>query len=276
MQLAVGTARVCSRITQESEQITFAVLHMGDHTLSAGVRRYADEQTYSSTVQELHRAFSRADIPAVIRVLDSHFGGATYSLKSLFRDEQRRIMDHILESTLQEAEASLRAIYEHHAPLMRFLSDVNSPRPKALAVAAEFVLNASLRRAFAQEFLDLQEVRALLEQARVEGVQLDSAGLAYSVQRKLNGLMEHLRKHPRNLGLLHKIRSLVDLIQELPFTVNLWRVENLYYDMARNTYPELLTTGSVAEEWIQEFLELGRKLRIRVEDVPSRQLAQVG
>jgi alpha-amylase/alpha-mannosidase (GH57 family) len=276
MQLAVGTARVCSRITQESEQITFAVLHMGDHTLSAGVRRYADEQTYSATVQELHRAFSRADIPGVIRVLDSHFGGATYSLKSLFRDEQRRIMDHILESTLQEAEASLRAIYEHHAPLMRFLSDVNSPRPKALAVAAEFVLNASLRRTFAQEFLDLQEVRALLEQARVEGVQLDSAGLAYSVQRKLNGLMEHLRKHPRNLGLLHKIRSLVDLIQELPFAVNLWRVENLYYDMARNTYPELLTTGGVAEEWIQEFLELGRKLRIRVEDVPSRQLAHVG
>jgi hypothetical protein len=276
MQLAVGRARVCSRITEECEQITFAVLHMGDHTLSAGVRRYAGEESYSSTLQELHQAFSRADIPAVIRVLDRHFGGATYSLKSLFRDEQRRIMDHILESTLKEAEASLRSIYEHHAPLMRFLSDVNVPRPKALAVAAEFVLNASLRRAFKPEFLDMQEVRALLEQAKVEGVQLDSAGIAYSVQRKLNGLMEQLRKRPRNLGLLHKILMLVDLIQELPFSVNLWRVENLYYDMAKNTYPDLLTQGSVADDWVQEFLELGRKLRIRVEDVAARQLAHVG
>jgi alpha-amylase/alpha-mannosidase (GH57 family) len=276
MQLAVGRARVCSRITEECEQVTFAVLHMGDHTLSAGVRKYSGEESYSSTLQELHRAFSRADIPAVIRVLDRHFGGATYSLKSLFRDEQRRIMDHILESTLQEAEASLRAIYEHHAPLMRFLSDVNAPRPKALAVAAEFVLNASLRRAFKPEFLDMQEVRALLEQARVEGVQLDSAGIAFSVQRKIRGLMEHLRKRPTNLGLLHKILLLVDLIQELPFTVNLWRVENLYYDMANNNYAELLAQGSVADEWVHDFLELGRKLRIRVEDVPARRLAHVG
>jgi hypothetical protein len=276
MQLAVGRARVCSRITEECEQITFAVLHMGDHTLSAGVRKYSGEGSYSSTLRELHQAFSRADIPAVIRVLDRQFGGATYSLKSLFRDEQRRIMDHILESTLKEAEASLRSIYEHHAPLMRFLSDVNAPRPKALAVAAEFVLNASLRRAFKPEFLDMQEVRALLEQAKVEGVQLDSAGIAYSVQRKLNGLMEQLRKRPRNLGLLHKILMLVDLIQELPFSVNLWRVENLYYDMAKNTYPDLLTQGSVADDWVQEFLELGRKLRIRVEDVAARQLAHVG
>jgi hypothetical protein len=145
-----------------------------------------------------------------------------------------------------------------------------------LAVAAEFVLNASLRRAFKPEFLDMQEVRTLLEQARVEGVQLDSAGLAYSMQRKLNGLMGRLRKHPRNLGLLHKILLLVDLIQELPFAVNLWRVENLYYDMANNTYPELLAEGSVADDWVQEFLELGRKLRIRVEDVAARQLAHVG
>jgi hypothetical protein len=240
------------------------------------VRRYAGEESYSLTVEELNRAFSRADIPAVIRVLDSHFGGAIYSLKSLFRDEQRRIMDHILESTLKEAEASLRAMYEHHAPLMRFLSDVNAPRPKALAVAAEFVLNASLRRAFKPEFLDMHEVRGLLEQARTEGIQLDSAGLAYAVQRKLNGLMGQLRKRPQNLGLLRKILLVIDLIQELPFAVNLWRVENLYYDMANHTYPELLSTGSVADEWVQHFLELGRKLRIRVEDVPSKQLAKVG
>ncbi len=273
MQLAIGRAEVCSSVTTECGQYTFSVLHMGDHSLSAGVRAFAGDEAYKLTVQDLRQAFSRADIPAVIRALDQHFGGPTYSLKSLFRDEQRRIMDHILESTLREAEASLRGIYEHHAPLMRFLTDVSYPKPKALAVAAEFVINASLKREFRAEFLDLNEVRNLLNQARDEGVQLDSAGLAYLMARKLKGLMQQLERHPKNLGLLKKISSLMDVLRELPFAVNLWKVENLYYQMSRTTFPKLREQGSAPDEWFENFLELGRKLRIRVEAVPTMQLA---
>ena len=272
-QIAIGRAQVCSRITQESEQFTFAALHMGDHTLSAGVRKYMGEEVYQSTVEELSKAFSRADIPGVIRILDRHFGGAVYSLKSLFRDEQRRIMDHILESTLREAEGSLRAIYEHHAPLARFLTDVNYPRPKVLTVAAEFALNASLRHEFRAEFLDLREVKNLLNQAKDEGVDLDSAGLAFLTERKLNGLMLQLQRRPLNQGLLRKILLLLDVLKELPFAVNLWKVENLYYQMSRTTYPELAASGDFPAGWSDDFLALGNKLRIRVAPVPSAQLA---
>ena len=272
-QIAVGRAQVCSRITQESDDFTFAALHMGDHTLSAGVRRYGGEALYQSTLSELQKAFSRADVPGVIRILDREFGGAIYSLKSLFRDEQRRIMDHILESTLQEAESSLRAIYEHHAPLSRFLSDVNYPRPQVLSVAAEFSLNASLRREFRADFLDLREVKNLLNQAKDEGVRLDSEGLAYVMKRKLNGLMTQLQRRPLNQALLRKILLLFDLLKELPFAVNLWKVENLYYQMSRTVYPELVRTGSAPAGWFEDFLALGCKLRIRVDEIPAAQLA---
>lgn len=272
-QLVMGKTNICSRITQECEQLTFSVLHMGDHTLSAGVRRFLGDEEYGATVEELSRAFSRGDIPGVIRGLDRHFGGTVYTLKSLFRDEQRRIVDRILESTLEESEASLRALYERHAPLMRFLSDMNVPRPKALSVAAEFVLNASLRRKFQADFVDLREIRSLMEQAMEEGVQLDSAGLAYAMKRKLDALMQQLHRRPKNLGLLRKVLSLIDLLRDLPFTVNLWKVENLYFEMSRTRYPEFASSGAVPNEWLEDFLELGRKLRIRVEEVPTKQVA---
>jgi len=276
MQLADGQAEVCSTITQECGRFTFAVLHLGDHNLSAGVRPYGGEEHYSQTVQDLSQSFSHADIPAILRLLDQHFGGALYSLKSLFRDEQRRILDHILESMMRETEASLRSIYEHHGPLMRFLSDANYPRPTVLKVAAEFVLNASLRCQFRAEFLDLREVKKLLNEAKEEAVQLDSAGLSYLMQRKLNGLMRQLQRHPENLELLRKIVFLLDILKDLPFAVNLWKVENLYYQMSRTVYPELVSSGKAPAEWADDFLELGRKLRIRVDTVPSVQLALAG
>src|SRR6185437_9410855 len=266
-------ARVCSRVTEECEELTFAVLHMGDHSLSAGVRKYGGKESYSKTVEELSHGFSRADVPALIRSLDNNFGGAVYSLKSLFRDEQRRVIDHILDSTLREAEASLRTVYEHHAPLMRFLSDVKFPRPKALSAAAEFVLNAALRWQFRNEFLDLAEVRALLAQARDENVPLDSEGLAYGMERKLNALMRQFHRRPNNLGLLRKILAFVELFSDIPFAVNLWEAENLYYEMSRGAYRDMVASGAAQQEWLNDFLELGRRLRIRVERAQEAELA---
>jgi hypothetical protein len=82
-----------------------------------------------------------------------------------------------------------------------------------------------------------------------------------------------LHRRPKNSGLLRKILLLIDLLKDLPFTVNLWKVENLYFEMSRTRYPEFASTGAVPQEWVQDFLELGRKLRIRIDEVPSKQVA---
>ncbi len=37
-------------------------------------------------------SFAGAYFPEIIRLMDKHFGAATYSLRSLFRDEQRKVM----------------------------------------------------------------------------------------------------------------------------------------------------------------------------------------
>ena len=106
--VAVGRARIMSRITREQLPVGFGVLHFGDHNLSAGVRRFRSEDEYHQLAQAVSEAFGRADLPEALRVLDRHFAGTAYSLKSLFRDEQRRIVRRILQNTLGEAEAVMR------------------------------------------------------------------------------------------------------------------------------------------------------------------------
>src|SRR5256885_12283306 len=45
-----------------------------------------------------------------IRVMDRHFGQTSYSLKSLFKDEQRRILNEILASAREDLEGRFRLI----------------------------------------------------------------------------------------------------------------------------------------------------------------------
>ena len=62
----------------------------------------------------------------------------SYSLTSLFADEQHRILNTILNQTISEMEESLRKIYEDHASLLHFLTETGMAAPPALASAAQF------------------------------------------------------------------------------------------------------------------------------------------
>jgi alpha-amylase/alpha-mannosidase (GH57 family) len=172
-KLVVGWAKVSSEITLESASLSFGVLHFGDHNLNAGVRDYQGEEAYQAMVREATKTFLRADFPEVIRLLDRYFGTVTYSLKSLFRDEQRRVLGYVLESVLSEAEAAYRDLYERHYPLMRFLNEIGNPLPRALLSAADFILNTDLQRELSNESLDAERIGKLLDDAQLWDITLD-------------------------------------------------------------------------------------------------------
>jgi len=268
-KLAVGRVRVSSEITWESALLSFGVLHFGDHNVSGGVRSFRGQSAYRTMVEQVTEAFSRGDLTKVIRLLDKHFLELTYSLKSLFRDEQRKITSLILESTLAEAEAAYRELYDHHALLMRFLVDLGVPLPRAFHAAAEFILNLDLRRALEEEEPDLDQIGGILEAAGAWQIEVDAAGLGYALQQTIERLAEELRVRPTELSVLERLETMVSLACFLPFEVSLWKAQNVYYDMLQTVYPDFQGKAEqgneAAQEWVRHFVSLGDKLLVRVE-----------
>jgi alpha-amylase/alpha-mannosidase (GH57 family) len=269
LRLSLGRARFTSEITQESDLLTFGVLSFGDHNLVGGVRRFGGDKAYEDLTGQMEKAFQRADVPEVIRLLDSGFGGHVYSLKSLFRDEQRRILNLILESTLAEAEASYRQLYEHHAPLMRFLHDLGTPLPKAFQTTAEYALNSRLRREFENNGMDLERIRTLLDEARSANVTLDAPTLEYKMRQSVKRLAENVAEHPDDPDLAHRLEAAVRLFQGLPFQVSLATVQNRAWGLLRNVYPEYRARADNGDEqarqWVDQFRNLAEALRLRVD-----------
>ncbi|MFH1481046.1 MAG: DUF3536 domain-containing protein [Pseudomonadota bacterium] len=268
--LFVGKARFTSEITTESALLDFCVLHMGDHNLNCGVGKHRGDDIYKNMFHDISHYFSIADFPEAIRSLDRHFGRSTYSLKSLFRDEQRKILNQILEVTLMDTEAVYRQVYENHAPLMRFLKDSHVPPPKSLGMAADLVLNASLRRALEDKDFDMEFIRSLLDEARIEGIPLDSATLEFTTRKTLHQLAAQFHEDPNDLSKLQKLENALGLLVFIPFQVNLWKTQNICYDILQNTYPKLEKKAAQgneeAREWLRLFLSLGEKLSVRITD----------
>jgi alpha-amylase/alpha-mannosidase (GH57 family) len=265
-RLLLGRAWFLSEITQERQYLTYGVLHYGDHTVVGGVREHRGEEAFEEMARDATAAFERADFPEAVRVMDRHFGSSNYSLKTLFRDEQRKLLGLILESTLEETAAVYRQIYENHAPLMRFIGDLGVPLPRVLRTTAEYVLNGSLRRLLREEAPDAERARALLDAARREGVPLDGQGLSFELGRTLERLMERVHSTPQDLEPLTLVSSLVGLAGAPPFEVNLSRVQDLYWELRQGVYPQ--RQGAADEEsrsWAAAFVALGSALGVRVE-----------
>jgi len=267
-RLVIGQAKFASQITLESALLSFGVLHFGDHNLNAGVREYHGEKAYQHMIQEVTQAFSAAEFAEVIREMDKHFGTSTYSLRHLFRDEQRKVLERILESTLAEVEGAYRQTYDSHYPLMLFVTGLGNPLPRGFHGAAEFILNTDLSREFSADTLDMERIRGLLNDAGEWDIELDTEGLGYLFKQTLDAMMESFSSATEDVSLLQELVAAVELARSLPFEVNLWKVQNLYYTMLQTIYPDFQKRAQqgdkAAVEWVAQFATLGEQLSIRV------------
>ena len=268
VRLAVGQALISSQITESVETVAFGVLHFGDQNITAVVKRFdpADSAGYAKFVDEARSAVSAGDFPEVVRCFDRHFGSQAYSLRSLFRDEQKRILEILLTGTLEEVESSLSAIYENQASLLHFLSQSRLPRPEALTVAATFAINAGLRRALEADPIDAIQARTWLGLAKSDEVTLDKQLLGYIVDQKMKHVMLNLHDHPEDLAAVDDALLVTRTMRELPLEVNLWQAQNLWYDTWRyhRDHPP-------SPEWLEKMNELGQLLHIAVDAIVSEE-----
>jgi alpha-amylase/alpha-mannosidase (GH57 family) len=270
-RVAVGRALIYSRITEETEDICFAVLHLGDQNLSAAVRRYdsanpAEVDAFLAFSTEIGTAIRRANLPEVIRLIDRFFGETGYSLTSLFADEQHRILTTILDQTISEMEESLRKIYEDHASLLHYLTETGMAAPPALASAARFAINASLRRAIEADAFDPDEIAILLSRAEADQIPLDAQLLGYTAGQRMKRAMVHLEKSKPNghssSDALATALLINETIHRMPFEVNIWQAQNIWNDLLRRS-----DRSDWSPEWKEDFKKLGEAMNIRVDEL---------
>jgi len=271
-KFAAGVALLTSDTTDTSLRVGFGVLHFGDHNLSAGVRPLGDDpggdgSWFEEFVDQAGKAFSGADLPACLRLIDRHFHGSTYSLKSLFQDERRRIVNQIVDSTLSDAEALYRRVYEDHAPLMCFLSELQFPLPPILRLTTEFVLATAVRRALADQGTELDTVRSLLDGVQRSGFSLDASNLESAVRQRLNALIERWMRNPGNMETLEEVENVIALARVHPFELNLWKSQNAYYELSQAVAGN--GAGIVNEAWLSHFRGLGQWLGVALPQLPA-------
>jgi alpha-amylase/alpha-mannosidase (GH57 family) len=264
-RLALGRVKIVGAITGKQQGFSFAVLHFGDQNITAAVKAYEPEDAaaFEAFASQAAEDVQRADFPQAMRLIDRYYGHVDYSLTSLFTDEQRRIVQIILNSTLADIEKSLTTIYEEHASLLHYLSQAGLPKPPALTLAAGFAINAGLRRALEGDPIDQAQLRSFLALAKTNQVSLETPTLSYIADQRMKRVMVELQMSSGSLESLDRALMLAHILVELPFELNLWQAQNVWYEILRTSgYALTALAAEDRQRWEKNFSELGACLKI--------------
>lgn len=268
-KLVIGKAHLRSLITWDESPVTFAVLHLGDHNLIGGVREYLNEETFEEVYCNLKESFHKSDIAQTMRLIEQNFSSNNYSLWHLFKDEQRKILNQVLDTTLHDVEITLRHLNDIHYPIIQVMKQLHVPLPKTLSTIAQLLISTDLTRVVSEEQLDVERLKELTAEAEKWSIDFDTPELTFRISNRINILLEAYENDPANVEMLAHLNATFNSAQPLNLTLDIWRAQNVYFSTGKQLLEPMRTRAAhndeYAKSWIEEFNNLGHHLKVRIE-----------
>jgi hypothetical protein len=213
-----------SETTFEEDDLFVAARYRGGRDVLCGVARKTAPADGNGVRERIEAALRDEDEQALV----DYFGHNVYSLRHLFKDEQRRILTLIISEDVAAVTDMLRKTVRDYSEVMSFLAALTMPAPDAFRSAAEVVLNDDLRRALESLPLDLVFLERRMADAETWGISLDLESLRHTAARRLEEFLARLGDAPEDRGALGELRALLSFLEKRKCDVNLWEVQNRF------------------------------------------------
>ncbi|MDD5232983.1 MAG: DUF3536 domain-containing protein [Syntrophales bacterium] len=267
LSLATGRIQIRSNLTWNQKEISFAVINLGGYNISGGARDFIGEEAFTRMRGQIKEAFLKSDIPGTIRLIDRHFRSQEYSIWSMFRDEQRKILNIVMATTLENVEAVFRQIYETNYPVMNMMSALRAPLPKALSTTVEFIVNRDLRDILEKSDIPVSALRKQVDEIRKWPIEPDRNSLNLIARNSITGRAKRLAEDPFDLSLWEKIEEIIRTLEPLHLDIGLWETQNIYFRIGTKMYAGMQKKAEAgdarAQSWLERFQRLGDELKMK-------------
>lgn len=271
LRVVVGMSQVSAVLTGEQAQFIYGVVRTGEQVIAGGVS--PDTARYAHLRQQIDKAVQRGNRDEVLAVMQRELGRFDYSLRAIFREEQRTIMTRMLHNVSQTVVAQLHAIYAEQVPLMKFLQRMAVPMPSELQAVATTAVHADIRAVLSASALDVAALQQLVDTARQTGIVLDTEALGYAATQSIQRMADHMDTTRPSIAALTQLRHAIAALQV--FDVEVWMVQNTYNVVWQRDYAPMshaaVRGDTHAQAWVDEFRQLGTQLNMAVVAIDAEQ-----
>jgi len=267
-RVALGKARVISRRTTESMDYLYAAIHFGGLDLACFQKPCCSQQDWNLLEQETRKKIKEASVGELYSWMRGEFPDPVLHLKDLFIDEQRRLIQVMLEDRFQDYVNTLESLAEYDLGMLEHLAAMGFPIPDALVMAARVYVTRRIQKILEELPQDgerLEEAAELLERSSAWGYKPDKTGWARLLSQNMESGLEALQERPTEaFRVFYACMAALKAARKLGISLELWRAQNLFIRACEQNWWEFGGALEAAEE-------LAREMRIREKLLPWRQ-----
>lgn len=272
--LYIGRVQIKSQITLEQYDMIFALLKYSGGDFHCTIKEYSSPDEFSEIQKNLTTTFINYPLTEIIRSLDENFGSEYYTLKDIFIEERRKILNIMIQGKTNKFSGLYKDIYEDGKASIFHFKNLGLNPPDEFKIAAKYVLGMEFNKQLEnsrKSFNDheLQEAIDINKEAKLLGIDLDKKLANHIFTEKISDAVYALAKSPE----IHKIEAVLSLfkyVDALELRIDTSESQNTYFNKIHEILEDVAENiEELKDDYDRKFvlllLELGTKLNINTD-----------
>ena len=270
----VGHIELRSRITLQKSNLMFALMQYSGGDFHCAIKEYSDDFEYNKMKNDLIKTFMLNPLTEIIRALDENFGKDYFTLKDIFIEERRKILQRLLKDKMEKFAQIYQDMYDEGKGSIYHMQTLGLAIPDEFKIAAEYALSRKFNELIADSNGFVEP--AVLQQAMDINFEAKSMGIKLDKQPSNNIFSKKIRQNINRLAYSFEIQQadvvleLFEYIEKLELEVDISEAQNIFFSKIYLNIGEIIESSQNSNRksdrrFVEMLLDIGSKLNINTE-----------
>lgn len=278
-KLIVGHIEIQSKITLQKSNVMFALVQYSGGDFHCTIKEFSDDSEYVNIQKELFRIFMLNPLTEIIRALDEYFGQEYYTLKDIFIEERRKILETMLKGKMAKFAQTYQDIYTEGKSSIYHMQSLGLSIPDEFKISAGYTLSKQFNDLIVNSkgFMDSNVIQQAMDinfEVKKIGIEIDKLAtnkiFSQKITQNISRLAQSLEVQQADATL-----DIFDYIEKLELTVDITEAQNIYFNKIYHQLGDVIDNmingkQTVAQrtadrQFVLTILEIGQKLNINTE-----------
>ena len=271
----VGHIEIQSKITLQKSNVMFALMQYAGGDFHCTIKEYSDDAEFNRIKNDLIKIYTMNTLTEIIRALDEYFGKEYFTLKDIFIEERRKILQILLKGKLEKFSQTYQEMYDEGKGSIYHLQGLGLSIPDEFKISAEYALSHKFNDivvhsgGFVEDDL-IQQATDINFEAKKIDIKLDKSpsNLVFSkkILQNINRLV-----HSFEIQQADVVLEIFDNVRKLELNVDIAEAQNIYFTKIYHRIGDIIASEAFKNKktsnkrFVEMLLDIGENLNINTE-----------
>lgn len=269
----VGHIEISSKVTLQKADLMFALMQYAGGDFHCAIKEFSNDAEFNELQTTLIKTFALNPITEIIRTLDEKFGKEYFTLKDIFIEERKKILQILLKDQLEKFGNTYKEMYDQGKGSIYHMQNLGLEIPKEFKISAEYALSHRYNDLLASSdgFVEepiVQQIKDINYEAKRMNITIDKTPSNKNFAKRIITNLNRLTKS-FEIQQADTIIELFEIVEKLDLQIDISEAQNIYYNKIYHRIGDIIENNEKEPrdkdiKFVKLLLNIGSKLNINV------------